>query len=197
METQKDFSSCAPSRSRALWSSTILNQERENAYFNVWNSSFLPISIRDFSFKLLNSKLYLNGQISHLPNQDNPGLCTFCVLTNNVHRETYEHFFINCQTVCNIMGNYFQLFLRNKSFNWEQKMCLIGTDYTLNKNDVFITNIEIITALFYVSQCRGKKVIPNIVQLEQHMHNFREIYRLSGKYNRAWLKWTGTRAPAD
>ena len=195
MESQKDFSSCAPSRSRALWTASNLNQDRENAFFNVWNCSFLPINIRDFTFKLLNSKLYLNGQISHLPNQDNLGHCTFCTLTNNVHRETYEHFFINCPTVIRIMTDYFVVFLANKNFNWDQKMCLIGTDYNLQKNDVFISNIEIVTALFYVSQCRGKKVLPNLVQLEQHMHNFREIYRLSSKYNRAWLKWVGAQVP--
>ena len=93
------------------------------------------------------------------------------------------------------MREYFILFLNSKDFDWDQKMCLIGTDYNLFKNDVFITNLEIITALFYIANCRSKKTLPNIVQLEQHMHNYREIYRLSNRYNRSWLKWEGVQAP--
>ena len=195
LEPQRNFTSCAPSRSRALWASSTLSQERENAFYNTWNLSFLPINVRDFAFKFLNSKLYLNGQISHLPNQDNIGSCTFCTLNGIQNRETYEHFFINCNTVKNIMREYFVLFLNSKDFDWDQKMCLIGTDYNLFKNDVFITNLEIITALFYIANCRSKKTLPNIVQLEQHMHNYREIYRLSNRYNRSWLKWEGVQAP--
>ena len=189
MDIQKDFSSCAPSRSRALWASSTLSQERENAFFNVWNLSFLPISLRDFSFKFFNSQLYLNGQVSHLPNSVNTGNCTFCAMNNIVNRETYEHFFINCPTVKNIMNDYFHVFLNRKGFTWDQKMCLIGTEVTHGKLSNMINNIEIISVLFYIVTCKNKKIFPNIVLLEQHMHNFREIFRLSNRYNTLWQKW--------
>ena len=190
IEPQKDFSSCAPSRSRALWSNATLDQDRENSYFNMWNQNYLPIGLRDFIFKLLNSQIKLKAQVSHLPDQVIAGNCTFCNLQGVQNRENYKHFFVECPTNINLLTDYFIHFFNNNNITWEANWTLRGAPNNLGNARKLIVNTEILVALYYINNCRNKNVLPSMEDLKLHAKNGREIFVLFGKYKKAWEYWT-------
>ena len=70
-----------------------------------WGFTFVPMNIREFSFKFFNNSLGLNQRLAHFV-EGRGGGCTFCSLNsaNNgpVPPETFTHFFFDCMTSLSI-----------------------------------------------------------------------------------------------
>ena len=191
IENNKNFDSCTPARSRALWSGIALDHKREEMYYSMWNKGFMPIGLRDFICKLVNNKLNLRGQVSHFApaEQQESGNCTFCRLNNTVNRESYKHFFIECQTNIAFLESYFQEFLQGKGIDWNIGFTLSGAPNEIGQQLQIVINTEIFTVLYFINHCRNRKVLPNIEDAKRHTSSAREVYKLLNSYRKCWAKF--------
>ena len=94
--TSFKLKNCKPSKTRYLWLNENFDYEREKKFINVWKFSFLPMNIRDFSFKYVNNLLYLNAQLAHFSNSVTNPSCSQCTrsLILPAPKESILHFFI-------------------------------------------------------------------------------------------------------
>ena len=65
-----------------------------------WSFNFLPMNLRELSFKFFNNSLSLKSRLAHFV----AGIgqeCTFCLMNNNgpALRETFLHLFFDCHVV--------------------------------------------------------------------------------------------------
>ena len=77
-----------------------------------WGLSFLPMNLREFSFKFFNNSLGLNQRIAHFVGGQGQG-CTFCTIVNNgpILPESFIHFFFDCETTSRIREWFQQTFI--------------------------------------------------------------------------------------
>ncbi|MCP4054422.1 MAG: hypothetical protein GY739_15455, partial [Mesoflavibacter sp.] len=157
-----------------------LDLERERNWQKVWTFCFLPINIREFSFRSVNNYNYFNANISYF-RQESPE-CTLCRLDKNLPapRETAKHFYIDCPVTTNITTNYFTSFLQHTEQNFDKSWLLLGVPKTLNKKFTLILNIEIILVTFFLFQSRLKKKIPLISNLYDFI-NFQRKFLIKNK----------------
>jgi len=162
----------------------------EERFVNVWNLGFLPINIREFAFKFLNNLLCLNSNLAHF-SDINPA-CTMCTLSNNLppQKENYLHFFGHCPSNTNILLQYFNMFFANTNIIWESSFIFVGAPTFLNHSSSVVINVEIILVAYFLFQCRLKKKLPLLNNLNNDMKSHRDILSLSSKYNKYFLKWT-------
>ncbi|MCP4054617.1 MAG: reverse transcriptase family protein, partial [Mesoflavibacter sp.] len=157
-----------------------LDLERERNWQKVWTFCFLPINIREFSFRSVNNYNYFNANISYF-RQESPE-CTLCRLDKYLPapRETAKHFYIDCPVTTNITTNYFTNFLQHTEQNFDKSWMLLGVPKTLNKKFTLILNIEIILVTFFLFQSRLKKKIPLISNLYDFI-NFQRKFLIKNK----------------
>ena len=179
-----------PSKTRYLWSGIPIEVQREERFVNVWNLGFLPINIREFAFKFLNNLLCLNSNLAHF-SDINPA-CTMCILSRNLppQKENYLHFFGHCPTNTNILLQYFNTFFSNTNILWDSSFILIGTPSFINYSTSVVINVEIILVAHFIFQCRLKKKLPLLNNLNDYMKSHRKILLLSSRYNKSFSKWT-------
>jgi hypothetical protein len=112
---------------RTLWGIRIDEKDRRYVELNLrtWTISVLDPDFKDFCFRLLHDRLYLNLAISHFSDTA-PG-CTFCTIKKGrelrsrgieigtvqydmeitkVEPETTEHLFWACREVKGVIKNY-------------------------------------------------------------------------------------------
>ena len=168
-----------------------LDHKREEMYFGMWNKGYMPIGLRDFICKLVNNKLNLRGQVSHFApdEQQESGNCTFCRINNTINRESYKHFFIECQTNILFLENYFNEFFQGKGLDWDISFTLSGAPNEIGQQLQIVVNTEIFTILYFVNHCRNKKVLPDIIEAKRHASSAREVYKLLNSYRKCWAKW--------
>ena len=193
LEPKKSLNSCVPSKSRALWGGVALNHERESIFIQTWNQNYLPMSLRNFAFKLLNNNVKLKSQLHHFAGNGNISQsCTFCTLNNvnDPEKENYKHFLVLCNTTTNILNEYFTEFFSGKSIQWAQNMSVIGADAEWGVKNAIVINTEIIASIFYLDKCRKKRVLPSLNDLKVNNEHFRNLFNLSNKYKKLWAFWS-------
>jgi len=175
---------------RTLWGhlARAENEQLIRIHYATWGVSQLTADIKNFLFRLVNGKLYLNNVLAHIDNVD--GKCTFCKIImnrglndrgifqdhpeynfelNRLHNETLEHLFYSCTSVSPVLNEFCRqtLGLEN-NINWEYYMLgriEIGYEKTLVK----ILILHFIK--FYLYQCRVKKTIPRLNNLNYEFVN--------------------------
>jgi hypothetical protein len=103
-----------------LWGNGVaeMNRVRKELNFGAWNTNCLEAGFKDFLFKLMDGKLYLNQIVAHF--SDTRPQCTFCTIEekkrlqterveegsiiwntriNRLHHESVFHLFWECQYV--------------------------------------------------------------------------------------------------
>ena len=82
-----------------------------------WGNSFLPMDLREFSFKFFNNSLGTNQRIGNFIEGRGQG-CTFCTVANNgpILVEKFMHLFFDCPIVADIMGWFQNQFLGDINF---------------------------------------------------------------------------------
>ena len=83
-----------------------------------WGLSFLPMNLREFSFKFFNNSLGLNQRLAHFVAGQGPG-CTFCTITNNgpIPLELFRQFFFDCPKSSSIRTWFENNFMPDIVFN--------------------------------------------------------------------------------
>ena len=189
--TSFKLKNCKPSKTRYLWLNENFDYEREKKFINVWKFSFLPMNIRDFSFKYVNNLLYLNAQLAHFSNSVTNPACSQCTrsLILPAPKESILHFFMHCNPNICVLDNYFHEFLSHVELNWDPSFTILGAPNGIPFYAALIINTEIILANWFIFQCRAKKKQPLLINLSWNLNSYRNIFRTFPKYNNAWIKW--------
>ena len=173
-----------------------MNEIREARFFKTWNYSFIPMNIREFSFKFLNNRLILNANRAKMLNNPDLAPCTFCAVQNIIdpEKEKIGHLFKDCNFVRPILRDYFAIFF-GTPYVWNKKWQLIGAPSNFTSAEALLINVEIITVNAYIFNCKRLGTLPNLEDLKYHVNYYRDIYSYSSTYKKFWTSWlTGVQA---
>ena len=162
MDKGENITTVKTTLNRYLWASiNEVDSIREIRFHKVWTYSFLPIEIRDFSFKLLNNYHKFNASIAHF-NETISASCTACTAKKLLPapKETIKHMYYDCPVNENFAKKYFETFLNNTNINFSADFLLLGAPSILPESLAFIINIEIILLNFFLFNARNKKQLP-------------------------------------
>ena len=182
---------CRPMKSRYTWSNMEFDKSREIRFYSMWGMSFLPMSIRDFAFKLSNNQLMFNANLSHFSMSDIDPSCIQCILSIDLPapKETARHFFLSCPTNMKILDVYFNTFLQQNLIQWDTCMCLLGAPTNVPFYKSLIINTEIILANYFLFECKKKKLTPHLNNLSNFNNLYRNTFFKFPKYMKSWTKW--------
>ena len=135
-------------------------------FLSWWGYSFLPMNLREFSFKFFNNSLGLNQRLArYLGGRGEE--CTFCILANNFGPnlpESFLHLFYECDTTATIMGWFETTYLPELALNTRSdriKFWFFGVLPDLNDNsNIFILTLAQ-TFLFSIWRFKLQKRIPS------------------------------------
>ena len=160
---------------------------RELNFQKCWSTAFLPMDIRDFSFKMINNTNTLNGRINHLDNEVSDS-CSYCIIDDEFtsNREVIEHFYGNCQT-----GNELSKTVFKKKFDinvYTPDWNLLGVPSKFKKADALILNIEIILINLFLLKFRYSQKKPSFKDYEKHYSLTHKILLKSKFYRENYNK---------
>lgn len=188
----QEIKKCVSTVNRYKWASaTEIDVKREISWTKTWTLSFIPIEMRDFSFKSINNYLYFNGHISHFSNEVSPA-CTFCILEKRLPapKETIKHFFIDCPTTGYFTNNHFDSLLSNYNIEFSADWLLLGSPSTLPKYLNFILNIEILLISCFLFQMRVKNKTPLSINFKAYSEWNRKLFLKYTYYNDSYQKFS-------
>ena len=131
-------------------------------FLSFWGFSFLPMNIREFSFKFFNNSLGLNQRLARYVGGRGEE-CTFCSIANNRPNvpETFIHFFFDCYTSSNIRNWFGTTYLPKINFNTRSDQLkfwffgiIPGTDD--NSNTFILALVQIFFIAYGVSKCKNE-----------------------------------------
>ena len=185
---------CKPMKSRYMWAELPIDIDREKFFYPMWGTSFLPMSIKDFAFKIINNQLNFNANLSKFSTTNIDPSCIQCILSNTLPapRETSRHFFLFCPTNVRIMETYFNSFLQNRLIAWDSSFCLLGAHTNLPFFKKLVLNTEIILVSYFLFECRKNKITPLFNNLSNFTDLYRETFLKFPKYLKCWQKWNST-----
>ena len=184
VKSSSDISNIRTTLNRYLWAETNnVDSTREIRFHKVWTHSFLPIEMRDFSFKLVNNYHKFNGSISHF-NENISASCTPCTLQKLLPapKETIKHFFYECPVNMNFANTYFETFLNNVNLEFSINFLLLGVPSTLPESLAFILNIEIMLLNFFLCNSRKKKQLPLMINFNHFIAWHRKLLSKNKNY---------------
>ena len=161
-----------------------IGEETIKNCLSLWSYNFIPMNIREFSFKYFNNTLSLNNRLAHFVNgraQD----CTFCRMRNVQPGpdETFGHFFFDCSTTTRIRTIFENTLLSELNFRnimEKKKFWLMGIIPRGNDNsNIFLF---LVSQIFQFSMWSFKmqKRIPTIHSFEMEFFtNLTKIVKAS------------------
>ena len=160
---------------------------REINFQKCWSTSFLPMTIRDFSFKMINNTNTLNARLSHLDDSI-VDTCSYCILDNEYtsNREVNEHFFGHCNTTSALSKTVFE-----RKFNitdYTKDWNLLGVPTRFKKADALILNIEIILINLFLLKFRHSQKKPTFKDYDRHYSLTLKILLKSKFYRETYQK---------
>jgi hypothetical protein len=166
-----------------LWGqqARLENEQLIRVQYATWGVSQLNADIKNFMFRLVNGKLYLNNVLAHIDNVDPK--CTFCKIElnrefniegnviggqdymfelNRLPNETVEHIFYDCRWVNPTITEFCRQTLGLQNLTWGYY--ILGREETgYEKTMIKILVLHCIK--YYIYQCRAKKTLPNVNML--------------------------------
>ncbi len=168
-----------------LWGGYIGDMRRElvERNYKLWSCAALDAGYKDFLFKYLRGKLYLNSQLANFA--DVRRECTFCMIhkekqmrnenvmrggpeylrrTSRLSAETVSHLFWGCRWVNNIIQSTFNRLAgeNNRIVDVNRYMGGWVIENKWNQELVLIV-IHFIKYVIYV--CRNRRILPMVVHL--------------------------------
>ena len=146
--------------------------ETKKSCLSFWSNSFLPMDLREFSFKFFNNTLGINQRIANYVNGRMAG-CSFCTIFNNgpIPPETFIHLFFDCPQVTAVRNWFENTFLPDIHLaNREDKVKFWFYGITPDTNDC--TNVFTLTLvqtiLFCIWRLKLLKRLPvrNMVEID-------------------------------
>ncbi len=188
-----------------LWGARIEQKDRKYIEWNlrVWSISVLEAQFKDFCFKLLHGRLYLNLALSHFTDT-RPG-CTFCKIVKKkelserginegtvqfnleleqIENETVEHLLWECGVTKRSVTGVLNRLTGNDGMRVNRERYMEGTE-TDNKVDDTMVIIVCRYIQFLIYNCRLRVKTPSVVYVLEELQGF--VGRMQ-KYER----WRGT-----
>ena len=146
--------------------------ETKKSCLSFWSNNFLPMDLREFSFKFFNNTLGINQRIVNYVNGRTAG-CSFCTINNNgpIPTETFIHLFFDCPQVTAVRNWFENTFLPDIPLvNREDKIKFwfygITPDADGSTNIFILTLVQ--TILFCIWRLKLQKRLPvrNTVEME-------------------------------
>jgi hypothetical protein len=190
---------------RTLWGARIEQKERKYIEWNlkIWTISILEARFKDFCFKLLHGRLYLNLALSHF-SDTRPG-CTFCrirkkaelvgrgigedslqfqIEIDRIENETVEHLLWGCRETKGTVKSVINRLAGSERLLVNKDKYLEGTETDNKEEDTMvIVTCRYIQYLIYKSRYRKK--IPSMVYVYEEVQNFLSWLREKSKWTRA------------
>ena len=114
-------------------------------------------------------------------------LCTFCL----EERETIEHIFTECNVVwmflTNLKTKLTELNLIDRTFRFDDKMLLFGTDMKNDRDDVF--EYVLVIMRYYIYKCRCEESFPTLGVFQAYLKNKFEIEKHIAQSNNQLTKF--------
>ena len=155
-----------------------------SSHFASIYKSTIHSRLRASIYKYFHLKIYLNPDLKRM-NISDTDTCSLC----NVEIETYEHIFIRCKFVIDLLAEV-------------KKYCDVHFNYTLDINTIdilmfkdmpLIVRFIIFITFNYINRCRLLKQKPSIIQLNREFHRVEFIEKdiatkqnKIGVHNRKW-----------
>ena len=129
-----------------------------------WSHNFLPMDLREFSFKFFNNSLGTNQRLSNFVPGRAPG-CSFCTLKNNgpIPTETVIHLFFDCDSVQPIMNWFETTFLSDLNLDNREKRLkfwFFGIIQNNNTTNILFSLALAQTFLFSIWRTKLQKRLP-------------------------------------
>ena len=182
LKKEIDMSNIQTIKNRYNWAEvTTVDIPRELNFQKCWSTSFLPMNIRDFSFKMINNTNVLNARINHRDDSVDD-VCSYCVIDNEhtSNREVLEHFYGKCDTVTQFSKNIFaeKFGIQNYTKDWN----LFGVPKTFSNAQSLILYIEIILINLFLLRFRHSNCKPSIREYKKHYSLTLKILKKSKLY---------------
>jgi hypothetical protein len=187
---------------RTLWGARIEQKERKYIEWNlrIWTITVLEAKFKDFCFKLLHGRLYLNLALSHF-SDTRPG-CTFCrirkkaelvgrginedtiqfrIEMDQIENETDEHFLWTCRETNNTVRSVINRLAGREGLWVNREKYFEGTESD-NKDEDTMVMIVCRYIQYVIYKCKHREKIPSMVFVYEEVHNFLERLREKGKW---------------
>jgi hypothetical protein len=185
-----------------LWGGYIGDMGRElvERNYKLWSCAALQSGYKDFLFKYLHGKLYLNSQLVNFA--DVRRECTFCVLheekqmrNENVLRggpeylrrlsmlsaETVPHLFWGCRWVNNTIQSTFNRLADENNRNVDVNRYMGGWVIKKKWNqELVLIVIHFVKYVIYV--CRNRRILPSVVHVRYEIEELLKILRKRKKW---------------
>ena len=169
-----------------------LNEDDESLVrinMKLWKIGRLNSGFKQFLFKFVHGRLYLNNVLSHI--DDTLPWCTICKLhldrdpnvigldrvgqvyqnlLGNLPRETVEHLFVECRYVRPIILNIVNNRLRAGAF--EDKVYMMGDNWTNSREGITVRCLIMHFIKYQVYLCRCLKRIPTQQLIDFELQRF-------------------------
>jgi hypothetical protein len=186
-----------------LWGAYIGNMGRElvERNYKLWTCAVLDSGYKDFLFKYVHGKLYLNNQLANFA--DVRRECTFCILheekqmkIENVQRdgpeylrrlsrlsaETVTHLLWGCRWVNNVIQCTFNRLTGEANMNVNVDKYMGGWLIEKKWNmELVLIVIHFVKYVIYV--CRNRRLLPTVVHLR---YEIEELFKIVGKRKKWW-----------
>ena len=178
-----------------LWQHEVLVEHEQlvRIHLSLWGKSMYKAEFKDFLFRLMHGKLYLNNTVAHY--EEIEPCCTFCKIEkvrelhtrgiveggldydfeiNRLPNETCMHLFYSCPSVFNIVESFFQVKFGLQAISYE--IYVRGKlEGGLEKTQIKLSVLHFVK--YYIYQCKKMSKIPNGASLHYEFDQFLEILK--------------------
>ena len=157
-------------------------------FLRFWGFNFLPMAIREFSFKLFNNSLGLNQRSAHFVAGRGNG-CSFCSTPNNgpTYPESSLHFFFDCTVSTRLRERFERTFLPEIALNSREariKFWFYGILPPLGDNSNIFIMAVVQSFFFSIWRIKLLKRIPTQSSFDlEFFFNLEKIVSSSGFVN--------------
>ncbi len=178
-----------------LWGVGVEEKGRIFVEWNLksWTVPMLDPAFKDFCFKLLHGRLYLNSALSHF--MDVQPWCTFCLLrkrkelsnrgiledspvyrteVQRLERETIKHCFLECDLVRNTVYKTINKITKTMNERILEKAYWEGGE-RISKIETLISILTVRYIQFGIYRCRNRRSVPTVVSLYDDVIGLFEI----------------------
>jgi hypothetical protein len=191
-----------------LWGVGIRELDRSLVEWNltVWTISFLAPKFKDFCFRILHGRLYLNLALSHF-SDTNPG-CTFCLIRTTrelkrenigegtveynqrmalVETETNEHLLWSCRETQRAIRQVLNDIAGTIDLRINRKKYLEGVKLNI-KTDSLVLIMLLRCVQYGLYKCRNRRTIPLFPHLMEEVNFLRNCLEARVKWRESIAK---------
>ena len=179
-----------------LWGNDIVDESRTliETNFGLWNDGKLSTEFRQFLFKFVQGRLYLNNVLARIDN-DTVNKCTFCTIRAvrdlrerdiDINRPEYNiylglqpvettlHLFWECDSVQNLIQKCFRWVMGLDWLNGREEILMSSYFRGIPNEWIQLTKVDLIWkhfVKFYIYQCRGRRCLPTFPNLKFELNS--------------------------